>query len=49
MEQLIPQLTRRITEEEYLRLEESAKTKHEFRHGQIIDMAGGTLNTRPLQ
>jgi Uma2 family endonuclease len=42
MEHRVPSHTRPITEQEYLRLEESAKTKHEFRHGEIIDMAGGT-------
>jgi Uma2 family endonuclease len=44
MEQLIPQLSGRVTEQEYLRLEEAAKTKHEFRNGRIIDMAGGTAD-----
>jgi Uma2 family endonuclease len=37
MEQL-----KRISEADYLRMEESAKTKHEFRGGKIVDMAGGT-------
>lgn len=44
MEQLIPQLADRITEQEYLRMEESARTKHEFRHGRMIDMAGATTD-----
>jgi Uma2 family endonuclease len=44
MEQPIPQPPAgRITEDEYLRLEEAARTRHEFRGGQIVDMAGGTL------
>jgi Uma2 family endonuclease len=42
MEQLIPQPTKRMTEQEYLRMEEAAETKHEFWHGTIIDMAGST-------
>jgi Uma2 family endonuclease len=42
MEQLIPQLTSRMTEDDYLRMEEGANTKHEFRNGKIIDMAGAT-------
>jgi Uma2 family endonuclease len=41
MEQLIPPPTR-ITEEQYLRAEETAVERHEFRSGQMIDMAGGT-------
>jgi Uma2 family endonuclease len=44
MEQLIPQLTGRMTEDEYLRMEEAAETKHEFWNGQIIDMAGATVD-----
>jgi Uma2 family endonuclease len=43
MQQRIPQAPpRRITEDEYLHLEETARMRHEFRGGQIIDMAGGT-------
>ena len=43
MEQLIPpQRSRFITEDEYLQMEDSSEMKHEFRNGQIIDMAGGT-------
>jgi Uma2 family endonuclease len=33
---------RRYTFEEYLRLEEASPEKHEFRHGRIVSMAGGT-------
>jgi Uma2 family endonuclease len=44
MEGLIPQLTGRMSEQEYLRMEETAKTKHEYRNGRIIDMAGGTVD-----
>jgi Uma2 family endonuclease len=43
MDQAIPRSSHRITEDEYLLLEEKAKTKHEFRDGRIIDTAGGTL------
>jgi len=32
-----------MTEDEYLRMEEAAETKHEFWNGQIIDMAGATV------
>jgi Uma2 family endonuclease len=42
MEQRIPTASRRFTEEEYLSMEEAAPTKHEFRNGEIIDMAGGS-------
>jgi len=35
--------SRRATEEEYLRFEAESPDKHEFADGQIIDMAGGTL------
>jgi Uma2 family endonuclease len=44
MEQLVPQLSGRMTEQEYLRFEEAAKTKHEYRFGRIFDMAGGTAD-----
>ena len=44
MEQLIPELSRRMTEEEYLRFGEAAKSKHEFWHGTLIDMAGATTD-----
>jgi hypothetical protein len=38
----------RMTEDEYLHMEETAKSKHEFRDGKIIDMAGPPLAfTRP--
>jgi Uma2 family endonuclease len=43
MEQLIPPQTRRVTVDEYLRMEEASETKHEFRDGRIIDVAGGTF------
>src|SRR5438105_5763209 len=33
---------RRFTIDEYLRLEASAKQRHEYRNGQIIAMAGGS-------
>jgi Uma2 family endonuclease len=42
MEQLIHSAPR-LSEEEYLRLEEAAKARHEFRDGQVVDMAGGTI------
>ena len=32
------------TTEEYLTLEEKAEQKHEYRNGEIIAMAGGTIN-----
>jgi Uma2 family endonuclease len=32
----------RYTLEEYFRLERDSSVKHEFRHGEIIDMSGGT-------
>jgi Uma2 family endonuclease len=41
MEQSIPK-SARLTEDQYLRMEEAAKTRHEFRDGEIVDMAGGT-------
>jgi Uma2 family endonuclease len=44
MERLIPQLTGRVTEDEYLCMEEAAETKHEFWYGTIIDMAGATVD-----
>jgi Uma2 family endonuclease len=44
MEQLVPQLAGRITENQYLRMEEAAETKHEFWNGTIIDMAGSTTD-----
>jgi Uma2 family endonuclease len=44
MEQPIPHKKTRFTVEEYLQMEEASQTKHEFRHGRIIDMAGGTMN-----
>ena len=43
MEQVIPSRTSRWTEAEYLVMEEASPVKHEFRNGQVIDMAGGTL------
>jgi len=43
VDELISQLTRRVTQQDYLRLEEASATKHEYRDGQIIDMAGGTF------
>jgi Uma2 family endonuclease len=43
MEQLIPPKTSRITVEDYLRMENASETKHEFRHGRIISMAGATF------
>ena len=33
-----------MTEDEYLRMEEAAETKHEFWYGQIIDMVGATTD-----
>jgi len=43
MEQLIPPPQPwRMTEDEYLRMEETSPIKHEFRNGQIVDMARGT-------
>jgi Uma2 family endonuclease len=44
MEQAVPQFSGRMSEQEYLRFEEAAKTKHEYRHGRIFDMAGGTAD-----
>jgi Uma2 family endonuclease len=44
MEQRIPQRSGIVTEQDYLRLEELALSKHEFRDGRVIDMAGGTGN-----
>ena len=44
MEQLIPQCAGRMTEDEYLRFEEEAETKHEFWNGTIIDMAGAAFD-----
>jgi hypothetical protein len=43
MEQRAPPTSSIISEAEYLRLETASESKHEFRHGQLIDMAGGTL------
>ena len=42
MEQPLTQPKRRYTEAEYLAYEEASDTKHEFRDGKIIGMAGGT-------
>jgi Uma2 family endonuclease len=42
MEQRIPEPSPRMTEQQYLRMEEAAETKHEFWNGTIIDMAGAT-------
>jgi len=44
MEQLNPPRKSRFTADEYLQIEEVSQTKHEFRNGQIIDMAGGTFD-----
>lgn len=44
MEQLIPKPSRRVTEDDYLRMEDSAKAKHEYRQGEIVDMAGATTD-----
>jgi len=33
----------RYSVEEYFRLERNSAQKHEFRHGEILDMAGGGL------
>jgi Uma2 family endonuclease len=43
MEPRVPQNSQRMTEQQYLRLEEAAKDKHEFRDGMIVDMAGATV------
>jgi Uma2 family endonuclease len=43
MEQPIPQTQRYMTEEQYLAMEQLAETKHEYRDGQVFDMAGGTV------
>jgi Uma2 family endonuclease len=43
MEQTVPRSSYQVTEHEYLLTEEKARTRHEFRDGRIIDMAGGTL------
>ena len=40
MEQLIPAARRRYTVQEYLRLEDAADERHEFRDGEILDMPG---------
>jgi Uma2 family endonuclease len=48
MEQLIPPKKSRFTAEEYLQMEAASASKHEYRHGQIIDMAGGTFNHASL-
>jgi len=42
MEQPIPQLRERLTEEEYLKFESESPHRHEFRDGKIVDMAGGS-------
>jgi Uma2 family endonuclease len=43
MEQLIPPPSSQgVTEDEYLRREETSRTRHEFRNGSIVAMAGGT-------
>lgn len=39
---ITPADDRTYTEAEYLRLEEAASTRHEFRNGRIIAIAGGT-------
>jgi Uma2 family endonuclease len=39
----VPQQKQRFTVDEYLLMEEQSAARHEFRHGQIIDTAGGTL------
>ena len=43
MEQPIPS-RRRYTVEEYLRLDDAAQTRSEFRDGEIINMPGGTFD-----
>jgi Uma2 family endonuclease len=43
MEQLAPP-PRRYTVDEYLRMERDAAQKHEYRNGEIIAMAGGSVN-----
>jgi Uma2 family endonuclease len=43
MEQLIPVPTRRVTEMEYLSMEELAQSKHEYRNGEVVGMACGTF------
>ena len=43
MEQAVPTPTvRRYTAAEYFRIEATSEQKHEFRHGELIAMAGGT-------
>ena len=42
MEQPISPPAEHVTEQEYLRREESAKSRHEYRNARIVDMAGGT-------
>jgi Uma2 family endonuclease len=44
MEQVIPQFSGRMSEQEYLLFEETATTKHEYRDGQVVDMAGSTFD-----
>ena len=42
MEQAVTQ-SRRCTLEEYIRLDAESEEKHEFRDGEIVSMAGGSL------
>jgi len=44
MEKLVSPPPQRYTFEEYLHLEQNSAEKHEYRHGEIISMAGGSEN-----
>ena len=44
MTQVVNTTSKTFTLEEYLRFEETAEGKHEFRNGEIIDMSGGSFN-----
>ncbi len=41
-------ITRKLTVEEYLQLEEKSEIRHEFYHGEVYAMAGGTINHNRL-
>ncbi|WP_084176686.1 Uma2 family endonuclease [[Limnothrix rosea] IAM M-220] len=44
----VPQKQKRYSLEEYLALEAESEVKHEYRDGEIIEMAGGTTNHNKL-